>query len=107
MDSEEYREVKGLIDDALKPIIADISEIKKTVTPIPILVERLTNYKSIEKSVLEHEFILRGTKEKPGITDDIEELKKQGKKTFNLIIKILAFAGTVFGLIATGKAFLF
>lgn len=101
----EYKDVKDLIDTALKPVISDISEIKETTKTIPALVERLTSYKDIEKQVNEHNFILIGAKDKPGIIDDIKELKNHSKKVFNWTVKVAAFTGTIIGIIATLKAF--
>ena len=104
----EYKEVKELVDDSLKPVLKEIGDIKNTVEPIPALVERLSSYKEIEDTVRCHDFILVGTKENPGgIIKDIKELKNQGKKIFNWIVKVAAFTGTVLGLLAAGKAFFF
>ena len=103
----EYKETKELIDSVLKPVIGRIAEIKTIVEPIPRLVERLTSYKDIESQVTNHDFLLSGTKDKPGIVNDVNELKNQSKKTFNMIVKISAFTGTLLGIAAAIKAFLF
>lgn len=103
--SMEYKEVKELVDDSLKPLLKEIGDIKDTVEPIPRLVERLTTYKDIENTVTCHDFILRGTQDKPGIVNDIKVLKNQGKKMFNWIVKIAAFAGSLLGALAVLKSF--
>ena len=105
----EYKEVKLLVDDSLKPVLKEISEIKDTVKPIPALCEQLSGYRDMEDAVRAHEFILNGVKDKPetGILYDIKQLKKQGEKSFNWIVKIVAFLGTVIALVAAIKAFFF
>lgn len=101
----EYKEVKTLIDDNLEPMKADISEIKEMTKLIPILAERLVSYKDIEKKVSDHEMLLCGTKGRNGLVDDVLQLKNQGKKIFNLAVKVFAFTGTILGIIAVLKGF--
>lgn len=107
----EYNEVKDLIDLSLEPVKNDLDDIKKMTQGIPGLLERLTNYKNIEKKVTEHDFILCGANGKPSMVDkiitDVENLKSQGKKVFNLIVKIAAFTGTALGIFLTIKTLFF
>jgi len=107
----ERSEVKKIIDESIKPLSDQLCEIKESVKDVPVFIDRLRNYENLENSVSTHEFILRGTDGKNGIVNDIKELKNkidnQSKKIFGWIFKIAAFAGTIFGIIATIKAFFF
>jgi len=102
-----YKEVKSLIDEALKPLGLSLSEIKATISILPALNERLSGYKKLEEQVANHQFLLCGVDGKPGAIDDIGTLKNKDKKNLSLFFKIVALIGTTLGIIATGKAFFF
>lgn len=107
MDGKEYKEVKGLIDEALKPVGLSLSEIKATISILPALNERLSGYKKLEGQVVNHQFLLCGVDGKPGAIDDIKTLKNKDKKNLSLFFKIVALIGTTLGILATGKTFFF
>jgi len=104
MDGEEVRKI---IDDTMKPFKDQLSKIEKSVEPLPVFLDKLKNYDDIQKDVTRHEHLICGINGNPGIIDHIKELKNQGKKVFNWIVKISAFAGTLIGMVAAIKAFFF
>lgn len=101
----ESKDVEALVEKALTSVKNDIADIKETVAPIPALVERLSSYKEIEKQISDHEYVLHGTRDKPGIVNDIVQLKARGKRVFDWFVKIAAFFGSAIGIFSALKAF--
>ena len=103
----ELKEVRQLIDDALKPMNITLSKIEQIISILPRLSERLSGYREMEVKVINHQFLLCGVEGKPGAVDDIKNLKDKSKKNFSLVVKIASLIGVILGILATGKAFFF
>jgi hypothetical protein len=107
MEEMGYKEVKELIDEALDPLEKSLLKIEDTVSVLPALNERLSGYIKLEEQVANHQFLLCGVDGKPGVINDIKNLKNKDKKNLSLFFKIVALIGTILGILATGKAFFF